>query len=80
MITFSKKTSIPFHICKIGFDSSVVVIAALISLIARGELLGVREGTVIAAVFVGVIIKPISKYFLLRLKSFLGAAHQKNNS
>lgn len=56
----------------VGFDCSVVVIAALISLVARGELLGVREGTVIAAVFVGIIIKPISKCFLARLKSFLG--------
>lgn len=72
MLTFSKKTGIPFHICKIGFDCSVVVIAAAVSLIARGELLGVREGTVIAAIFVGIIIKPISKLFLKRLKAFIG--------
>ncbi|MBQ8171206.1 MAG: hypothetical protein IJZ95_04355 [Oscillospiraceae bacterium] len=74
MLTFSKRTSIPFHICKIGFDCSVVAIAALISLIARGELLGVREGTIIAAIIVGIIIKPISKRFLVKLKKFLGDA------
>lgn len=53
LLTFSKKTAIPFHIhiCKIAFDCSVVIIAALTSLIARGTLLGVREGTIIAAVF-----------------------------
>ena len=72
MLTFSKKTNVPFHICKIGFDCSVVVIAALVSLVARGELLGVREGTVIAAVFVGIIIKPISRCFLDKLRDFLG--------
>ncbi len=72
MLTFSKKTNVPFHICKIGFDCSVVVIAALVSLAARGELLGVREGTVIAAVFVGIIVKPISRCFLDKLRDFLG--------
>lgn len=71
MLTFSKRTKVPFHICKIGFDCSVVVIAAAISLIATGELHGVREGTIIAAVFVGIIIKPISKCFLNKLKAFL---------
>lgn len=71
MLTFSKKTKIPFHICKSLFDCSVVVIAALISLIAKGRLLGVREGTIIAAIFVGILIKPISKHFSERLKNFL---------
>ena len=71
MLAFSKRTGISFHICKIGFDCSVVVIAAIISFTARGELLGVREGTIIAAVFVGVIIKPVSSLFLSRLKKFI---------
>ncbi len=71
MLTFSRKTKIPFHICKIGFDCSVVIIAALISILAKGELMGVREGTIISAVFVGVIIKPISKKFLVKLKAFI---------
>ena len=72
MLAFSRRTGIAFHTCKVGFDCSVVVIAALISLIVRGELIGVREGTVIAAVFVGVLIKPIAKFFLRRLRVFLG--------
>lgn len=71
MLTFSKRKKVPFHICKVSFDCSVVIIAVLISLIAKGKLLGVREGTIIAAVFVGIIIKPISKLFLKRLKAFL---------
>ena len=71
MLKFSKRTKVPFHICKIGFDCSVVVIAAAISLIATGELHGVGEGTIIAAVFMGIIIKPIAKHFLNKLKAFL---------
>ena len=76
MLTFSKKTNVPFHICKVGFDCTVVAIAALISLISHGKLLGVREGTVIAAVFVGIIIKPITKFFLVKLKKILGDASE----
>ena len=72
MVVFSKRTGVAFHICKVGFDCSVVVIAALISLIVRGELFGVREGTVIAAVFVGILMKPITKFCLPRLRAFLG--------
>lgn len=71
MLTLSRKTKIPFHLCKIGFDCTVVVTAAVISLIVKGELLGVREGTVLAAVFVGMIIKPVSKRFLKKLKGFI---------
>lgn len=74
MLVFSKRTKLPFHLCKIGFDCSVVVIAAAVSLLVKHELLGVREGTVIAAVFVGMIIKPIAKHFLGKLKRFLGDA------
>lgn len=71
LLGFSRRSGVPFHIYKIPFDCSVVVGAAVISLIADGTLLGVREGTVIAAVFVGVIIKPISRGMLGRLKAFL---------
>lgn len=71
MLTFSKKTNIAFHICKIIFDCSVVAGAAAISLLVSGTLLGVREGTIIAAVFVGIIIKPITKLLTKSLKAFL---------
>lgn len=71
MLAFSGKTKVPFHICKIIFDCFVVLGAAAISLLAKRSLLGVREGTVIAAVFVGIIIKPISKLLRDRLKVFL---------
>ncbi|MBQ8515341.1 MAG: hypothetical protein IJ496_08075 [Ruminococcus sp.] len=71
MLVLSRKTNIAFHICKIIFDCSVVAGAAVISLLTTGTLLGVREGTILAAVFVGIIIKPISKCLTKWLKAFL---------
>lgn len=46
---FDKK----FANVKILFDISLVIVAALVGLIAKGKILGIREGTVAAAVFVG---------------------------
>lgn len=48
---------IRFPNAKTGFDSFVVVVAALLSLLFFRKLNGVREGTVIAAVAVGQLIK-----------------------
>ena len=45
--------------CKLIFDVSVVVIAAIISFIYFRGLVGVREGTIILAVLVGPVMKPM---------------------
>ena len=45
-----------FHKVRIVQDSSLVVIAAVLSLVILGGLYGVREGTVISAVLVGKLI------------------------
>ncbi|MBQ3378787.1 MAG: YitT family protein [Clostridia bacterium] len=44
---------------KVGFDVSMTVIAAVMSLIYFGGLISVREGTVISAVLVGIIARTI---------------------
>lgn len=46
---------------KIIFDSSLVGISIIVSLIVKHKLLGVREGTIIAAFLVGSIIKFLTK-------------------
>jgi uncharacterized membrane protein YczE len=46
---------------KVCFDVLLVIIAIVIGFVARGELLGVREGTVAAALFVGLLSKQICK-------------------
>lgn len=52
---------IKFGNMKIIFDVSLVVIACALGLIFTGQLQGVREGTVAAAVCVGLLVKQISK-------------------
>lgn len=59
----AKKTSKPFPKMKSILDSSVVVIAVILSLVWFRSLLGVREGTIITAILagrlVGVFKKPL---------------------
>lgn len=52
---------IKFGYMKMIFDISLVVIACVISLIFLGGIYGVREGTVAAAVFVGLLSKQMQK-------------------
>ena len=51
-----------FHIVKMMTDITFVAIAAALSLIFMGGLFGVREGTVLTAVFVGKVIPYIRKF------------------
>lgn len=50
-----------FGISKVCFDASMAVIAGLTSLLLFHELNGVREGTLIAAILVGLIAKRFGK-------------------
>ena len=50
-----------FGITKVAFDVSMAVIAAALSFVFAGQLDGVREGTVIAALLVGLIARAIGK-------------------
>lgn len=51
-----------FGTTKIIFDSSMTVIAGVISFVLFGKLNGVREGTIIAALLVGFIARLFGKY------------------
>lgn len=53
------KTKFPYT--KVAFDISLVIIAAVVGLISMGKILGIREGTVAAAVFVGLVSKFFTK-------------------
>ena len=53
------------------FDSTLVIIAALLSLYFFGYLLGVREGTIAAAIFVGMILKFYQDHLGYRIDDFL---------
>ena len=54
--------STDFGKTKIAFDSSMTVIAAILSFIMFGHLDGVREGTIVAAILVGFIARLFKKY------------------
>lgn len=42
---------------KIGFDCTLMILACTLSLILFGEITGVREGTIMAALLVGVFAR-----------------------
>lgn len=52
---------------KTGFDMSIVASALVVSLLVTGQVLGVREGTIIAALLVG----NISHFFIEKVSSLL---------
>lgn len=54
--------STDFGKTKIAFDSSMTVIAAILSFIMFRHLDGVREGTIVAAILVGFIARIFKKY------------------
>lgn len=49
-----------FGFVKLGFDVTLVMLACVLSFIFMGEIRGVREGTVVAALLVGPIVHYIS--------------------
>ncbi len=52
---------VKFGTMKVAFDVSLVVIACILSFVFLHGLYGVREGTVMAAIFVGTISRQINK-------------------
>lgn len=57
------KTGRRFGVVKVLFDSTLVLSAVCISLVAFGSIQGLREGTVISAILVGYIILGFSIIF-----------------
>lgn len=57
VLALATVTHIEFPKCKVAFDTTNVVVGAIISLVSMGGFYGVREGTIIAAVVTGWIVK-----------------------
>ena len=73
----AQKLGKKFHTCKLGFDITLVLLSVAASFLGLKRLVGVREGTVIAAVFLGPIIGICMRLFGARLRRFcLGAKTQ----
>ena len=61
-VAMTKVFDKPLSTCKLIFDVTIVAIAAALSFLFFGRLEGVREGTVIIAIGVGLVMKPIAKW------------------
>ena len=57
----SKATGRKYENIKIFFDVFYVTVAAVITLVFLGEMKGVREGSIVAALGVGMIIKALNR-------------------
>lgn len=58
---------LPFPKTKIGFDCTLVGISVILSLVFLGRLAGVREGTVAAALCVGLVAKQMGNWIVERI-------------
>lgn len=63
ILAVCKVAPIKFGNMKVIFDVSLVVISCILGLIFAGEIKGVREGTVAAALCVGLITKLINRIY-----------------
>lgn len=63
IVAISKVLKKEFSTVKPFVDTSMVIIAAILSVVFLGYLAGVREGTVISAIIIGPIVKVLKKYF-----------------
>lgn len=69
-LTIADKTGKPFHIIKIIVDVCSVAAGVAISLLATGQLNGIREGTIIAAILVGRVTGWLAKPLRQRVRRF----------
>lgn len=59
----SQRFKLDFASCKVYGDVALVIIASISSLFMLHNIVGIREGTVITALFVGVLVKKMLPYF-----------------
>lgn len=70
IVAISKVIKREFSSVKPFVDSSMVIIAAILSVVFLEYLAGVREGTIISAIIIGPIVKVLKKYldeYILKL-------------
>lgn len=70
-LAVSKKTGLSLGASKTFIDCSLVLISAAVSLIRFHAFVGVREGTVICALLVGIVMRQLQKVWLKPLLRFV---------
>ena len=71
IVAISKVLKIEFPKVKPFVDTSMVVIAAILSVVFLGYLAGVREGTIISAIIIGPIVKLLKRYLDKYIESII---------
>lgn len=61
VLALCKAFPLKFANTKVGFDVTLVMLSSILSLLFLGHLAGVREGTVAAAIFVGLTVKQVNR-------------------
>ena len=64
ILAVCKTFSLPFPTIKICFDCTLVALSCILGFIFQGKLLGVREGTIAAALLVGLVAKQTTKWLI----------------
>ena len=72
IVAISKVLKMEFPKVKPFVDTSMVIIAAVLSVVFLGYLAGVREGTVISAIIIGPIVKVLKKYLDSYIEPLIG--------
>lgn len=71
----SVKTGVRFGTVKVGFDLTCALLAIACAFAFTGHLAGVREGTIVCAVFTGIIVNVYMAAFQ-KAKSLFGGEHE----
>lgn len=69
VLAVCQRFHVPFAKSKIGFDCTLVLSAVILGFLFLGQLAGVREGTLAAAILVGITSRQINRLFLCRLSN-----------
>ena len=77
ILAICQVTPVKFGTMKIIFDVSLVIIAASLSFLFLGGLMGIREGTIAAALLVGLISRQINRPLHMFEQRFLTAKKDK---
>lgn len=76
-VALSRTFNLKFSRVKVGLDCGMVIVAVVFSLLFQGTVIGVREGTLICAVTIGLIIGFFFNTFPWWDKLFAVAGHRK---
>lgn len=71
VLAVCKVFPVPFARAKVGFDVTLVVLSCILSFLFLHGLVGVREGTVAAALLVGMVARQVNRPMAVFAEKYL---------